>query len=245
MILETRGLAKFFGGLIAVDRVDFFLEEKELRSLIGPNGAGKTTFFNLITGHLQADEGGIFFRGREITNQPVYSRARLGIGRKFQSPTVFDELTVFDNIRVATRGSSPPFSLFFRRFDPEYDENAKQLLERVRLGEKRNWPASKLSHGERQWLEIAMVLGSKPRLLLLDEPTAGMTPAETRQTARLLKEIASDTSTVVIEHDIKFVREIASKITVLHKGAILAEGLLEDIAGNDTVRKVYLGREEV
>ena len=244
-VLETRGIAKRFGGLMAVARVDFTLDEGELRSLIGPNGAGKTTFFNLLTGHLRADEGTILFRGRDVTRLPVYSRARLGIARKYQSPTVFDELTVFDNIRVAVRGSSSPFALFFRRFDPEPDEHAERLLDKVRLGKKRNWPASKLSHGERQWLEIAMVLGSKPRLLLLDEPTAGMTPAETRQTARLLKEIASDTSTVVIEHDIKFVREIASKITVLHKGAILAEGLLEDIAGNDTVRKVYLGREDV
>ncbi len=245
MILETRGLAKRFGGLIAVDRVDFFLEEGELRSLIGPNGAGKTTFFNLVTGHLQADVGDIFFRERNITGQPVHSRARLGIGRKFQSPTLFDELTVYDNIRVATRGSSRPFSLFFKRFDAEYDEHAEGLLLKVNLRAKRDWPASKLSHGERQWLEIAMILGSRPQLLLLDEPTAGMTPAETRLTAHLLREIASETSTVVIEHDIKFVREIASKVTVLHKGAVLAEGSLQDIAENDTVRKVYLGREDV
>ncbi len=244
-ILETRNISKRFGGLIAVDKVNFFLEEGELRSLIGPNGAGKTTFFNLITGHLQADEGKIFFREKEITNQPVHLRARFGIGRKFQSPTVFDELTVFDNVRIATRGSSKPFSLFFSRFDHTFDVYAEQLLEKVYLTQKGSWPASKLSHGERQWLEIAMVLGNKPQLLLLDEPTAGMTPAETRQTARLLMDIASQTSTVVIEHDIKFVREIASKITVLHKGAILAEGLLEDIAKNDTVRSVYLGREEV
>ena len=245
MVLETRGLAKRFGGLIAVDRVDFSLEEGELRSLIGPNGAGKTTFFNLLTGHLSADAGTILFRGRDVTGLPVYSRARLGIGRKFQSPTVFDELTVIDNIRVASRGSSKPFSLFFKRYDPEYDGFAERLLDRVRLREKRYWPASKLSHGERQWLEIGMVLASRPRLLLLDEPTAGMTPAETRQTAHLLVDVASDTSTVVIEHDIKFVREIASRVTVLHKGAVLAEGQLEEIAQNDTVRKVYLGREDM
>lgn len=230
---------------MAVDRVNFSLEEGELRSLIGPNGAGKTTLFNLITGHLPTDEGKIFFRGKEITTQSVHLRARLGIGRKFQSPTVFDELTVFDNVRVASRGSSNPFSLFFSRFDHTFDEQVDQLLESVFLCQKGNWPASKLSHGERQWLEIAMVLSSKPQLLLLDEPTAGMTPAETRQTARLLMDIAADTSTVVIEHDLKFVREIASKITVLHKGAILAEGLIDDIAKNDTVRSVYLGREEM
>lgn len=245
MVLETRGLAKRFGGLIAVDCVDFSLEEGELRSLIGPNGAGKTTFFNLLTGHLPADAGTILFRGRDVTGLPVYARARLGIGRKFQSPTVFDELTVLDNIRVAARGSSKPFSLFFKRYDPEFDGFAEGLLDKVRLREKRSWPASKLSHGERQWLEIGMVLASRPQLLLLDEPTAGMTPAETRQTAHLLMEVASDTSTVVIEHDIKFVREIASRITVLHKGAVLAEGLLEEIAQNDAVRKVYLGREDM
>jgi urea transport system ATP-binding protein len=244
-ILETRRVAKRFGGLIAVDHVNFILKEGELRSLIGPNGAGKTTFFNLITGHVQTDEGEIFFWERDITHQSVHSRARLGIGRKFQSPTVFDELTVFDNIQVATRGSSKPFPLFFPRFDPAFDEHAEKLLAKVHLTEKWNWPASKLAHGERQWLEIAMVLGSKPALLLLDEPTAGMTPAETRRTAHLIKEIASMTSTIVIEHDLKFVREIASKITVLHKGAILAEGLMEEISKNDTVRKVYLGREDV
>jgi urea transport system ATP-binding protein len=243
-ILETRGIAKRFGGLMAVARVDFTLDEGELRSLIGPNGAGKTTFFNLLTGHLHADEGTIIFRGRDVTGLPVYARARLGIVRKYQSPTVFDELTVFDNIRVAARGSVSPFALFFRRFDPEPDEQAELLLETVRLAKKRNWLASKLSHGERQWLEIGMVLANRPRLLLLDEPTAGMTPAETRQTAHLLKEVASDTSTIVIEHDIKFVREIASRVTVLHKGAILAEGRIEEIALNDTVRNVYLGRED-
>lgn len=244
-ILEAQSISKRFGGLIAVDHVNFFLEEGDLRSLIGPNGAGKTTFFNLITGHLQSDEGQILFRGKDITSQTIHARARLGIGRKFQYPTVFDELTVFDNIRVATRGSSNIFSLFFSQFDSGFDKYAEQLLEKVHLTEKRVWPASRLSHGERQWLEIAMVLGSKPQLLLLDEPTAGMTPAETRQTAHLLKDIASETSTVVIEHDLKFVREIASNITVLHKGAILAEGLLEDIAQNDAVRRVYLGREDM
>jgi urea transport system ATP-binding protein len=216
-----------------------------LRSLIGPNGAGKTTFFNLITGHLKADTGHIYFRGQDITSQPVHLRARSGIGRKFQSPTVFDELTVIDNIRVATRGCSKPFSLFFSRFDSDFDEYSDRLMNKVNLNDKKNWPASKLSHGERQWLEIAMVLGCKPRLLLLDEPTAGMTPAETRQTARLLSDIASETSTVVIEHDLKFVREIASKITVLHKGAVLAEGHIEEIAKNEEVRRVYLGREEM
>lgn len=244
-IFETRGLTKRFGGLVATDCINFTLQEGELRCLIGPNGAGKTTFFNLITGHLSPEQGEILFLGKDITNLPVHMRVRLGIGRKFQAPTVFDELTVFDNIHVSTRGKSPPFSLFFKRFNREFDETAEQLLEKVHLADKRNWPASKLSHGERQWLEIAIVLGNNPKLMLLDEPTAGMTPAETRETVYLLRDIASNVSTIVIEHDLTFVREIAARITVMHKGAILAEGLLAEIARNDEVKKVYLGREEL
>jgi urea transport system ATP-binding protein len=168
---------------------------------------------------------------------------RLGIGRKYQSPNLFDDLTVSDNIRVSSRGKSSPFSLLSRRQDAAYEQILESMLEKVHLQEKRNLPASKLSHGERQWLEIAMVLANKPTLLLLDEPTAGMTPAETRETAHLLKELTRDISAIVIEHDLKFVREIASEITVLHKGAVLTEGSIDEIANNTEVRKVYLGRE--
>ena len=242
-ILETHGLMKRFGGLLATDRVDFFLLRGELRCLIGPNGAGKTTFFNLVSGHLAADGGTVLFNGRDITRLPLFEQTRLGIGRKFQSPSVFDELTVCDNLRVATRGKSSPFSLFIRRFDADYEALAQEVLEKVHLRGKKDLPASKLSHGERQWLEIGMVLANKPDLLLLDEPTAGMTPAETRETAALLKEITAEVSTIVIEHDLKFVREIASTITVMHKGGILTEGPIGEIAANAQVKKVYLGRE--
>jgi len=244
-ILETRGLVKRFGGLLVTDNVDFSLAEGELRCLIGPNGAGKTTFFNLLSGALPADAGRIFLAGEEISRLPVHVRVRRGIGRKYQSPTVFEELSVSENIKVSTRGKSPQFSLFLRRLDGEYDAFCDQLLDLVHLRGKRRLPASSLSHGEKQWLEIAMVLANKPRLLLLDEPTAGMTPAETRETAALLKEIIKDVSAIVIEHDLKFVREIASTITVMHKGGILTQGPIEEIARNEEVKRVYLGRESL
>jgi urea transport system ATP-binding protein len=244
-ILETRGITKRFGGLLATDHVNLSLREGELRCIIGPNGAGKTTLFNLITGHLEADAGAVLFQGEDISESPVHQRVRLGIGRKFQSPAVFDEMNVLDNVRVSARGKDSPFSLLFRRFRDFPEEAVEDLLEKVHLADKACLPASKLSHGDRQWLEIAMVLANGPRVLLLDEPTAGMTPAETIETALLLKEIASEVSTVVIEHDLKFVRELASRITVLHKGAVLAEGTVAEISRNDEVRKVYLGREEL
>jgi urea ABC transporter ATP-binding protein UrtD len=244
-ILEIEKLVKQFGGLVVTDHVTFNLEEGELRCLIGPNGAGKTTLFNLITGHLKADKGRILFSGRDITNLPVHLIARLGVSRKFQSPTVFNELSVLDNVHVSLQGCVTPLSLFLKRNDPPYQEEAEQLLHVVNLDNKKKWPASKLSHGERQWLELAMVMGTKPRLLLLDEPTAGMTPAETRETANLLKRIAADISTIVIEHDLKFVREIAKVITVLHRGAILIEGDIDEIARNEKVRSIYLGKEKL
>jgi urea ABC transporter ATP-binding protein UrtD len=242
-ILETQSLVKRFGGLVASDHVDFSIREGELRCLIGPNGAGKTTFFNLLSGQLAPDEGRIVFQGKDITGVPLHLRARQGMGRKYQSPNLFDDLTVADNIRISSRGKCSPFSLLSRGQDAAYEEVVESMLRTVHLEQKRNLPASKLSHGERQWLEIAMVLANRPTLLLLDEPTAGMTPAETRETAQLLKEITRNISAIVIEHDLKFVREIASRITVLHKGAVLTEGSIEEIAANREVRKVYLGRE--
>ncbi|MEW5816556.1 MAG: ATP-binding cassette domain-containing protein [Spirochaetota bacterium] len=163
IVLETRGLMKHFGGVVTADHLNFSLQEGELRCLIGPNGAGKTTFFNLISGQLHADNGQILFYDQDITAVPVHTRARLGISRKFQSPTVFDELSVVDNIRVSTRGKSSPFTLFFKRFNPEFEDIAEQLVEKVHLTAKRNWPASKLSHGERQRIISALELSQKKR----------------------------------------------------------------------------------
>jgi urea transport system ATP-binding protein len=241
--LHTTGLTRHFGGLVAVDKVDLSLAPGELRCLIGPNGAGKTTLFNLITGKLRPDSGRIYLFGEEITRLGVRAIARKGVGRKFQVPSVFEDLAVIDNLRVAVQGLSPVLPLLLSAYDERAEGTVTEILEQVRLGEKRSRKAGELSHGEKQWLEIGMVLASRPRLLLLDEPTAGMTPDETLETAQLLREASANTSTIVIEHDLKFVRAIGKFITVLHRGAVLAEGPIDDIAANTTVRDVYLGRE--
>ncbi|RUA02875.1 MAG: ABC transporter ATP-binding protein [Deltaproteobacteria bacterium] len=243
-LLETKSLTKKFGGLTAVDHVDLTLEKGELRCILGPNGCGKSTLFNLITGVYTPTAGHVFFEGEDITGKPVHIIGRMGIGRKFQVPGIFDQLTVFDNIRV-------PFfrdqrrSLFFQpRRESGIDDRIMALLEKISLVDKANLPAVHLAHGEKQWLEIGMVLARRPRLMLLDEPTAGMTVTETRKTAQLIRDISSEEkiTILVIEHDIGFVREIASRITVLYKGAVFKEGSYEDIQSDESVRRIYLGR---
>jgi urea ABC transporter ATP-binding protein UrtD len=242
VILETRSLAKHFGGLHAIDGLDFSLHEGELRCLIGPNGAGKTTFFNLITGYLKPTRGTITFQGNPITGLAPHVICKKGIGRKFQVPNVFYDLTVMENLQVARHGKTRLGRLLFEPHEGEAGDQVGRMLETIGLADKRHYLASSLSHGEKQWLEIGMALINEPSLLLLDEPTAGMTAEETRETARLIKRLAQGLTTVVIEHDIKFVKEIAEVVTVLHHGQLLAQGCFDEIAGNETVRNVYLGR---
>lgn len=243
-ILETRGLTKKFGGLTAVDHIDLSLAGGELRCIIGPNGCGKSTFFNLITGNYRPTEGQVIFEGNEITGKPVHIIGRMGIGRKFQVPGIFNQLTVYDNIQV-------PFfhdhrrSLFFKPGkNSDIHQKIMALLEKINLVDKADLPAINLAHGEKQWLEIGMVLARQPRLMLLDEPTAGMTVTETHQTAALIRDISrkEKISILVIEHDIGFVREIARRITVLYKGAVFKEGSYETIQTDESVRRIYLGR---
>jgi urea ABC transporter ATP-binding protein UrtD len=241
-ILRTESLEKRFGGLYAIDGLDFSLQEGELRCLIGPNGAGKTTFFNLVTGYLRPNRGAIFFKECPITGLPPHIICHKGIGRKFQVPNVFYDLSVADNLSVARYGKSRLGQLFFRVSGHQQSDEIEHMLEVIGLQAKRDYLASALSHGEKQWLEIGMALINKPSLLLLDEPTAGMTAEETRETAHLIKRLAQGLTTVVIEHDIKFVREIAEIVTVLHRGKVLAEGPFQEIADNETVRNIYLGR---
>jgi urea ABC transporter ATP-binding protein UrtD len=243
VILETKGLTKRFGGLTAVDGVNLRLEAKELRCIIGPNGCGKTTLFNLITGYYKPSSGEILYEGKNITGKAVHEISKIGIGRKFQVPSVFSNLTVYENIRV-------PFFFSHRRSDSYGSENSHheiiKLLEKIKLADKCNDLAINLAHGEKQWLEIGMVLASKPRLMLLDEPTAGMTVGETTKTAQLIRDISQQTeiSILVIEHDIGFVKEIASRITVMYKGDIFKEGSYDDIQSDDEVRAIYLGRRK-
>jgi urea transport system ATP-binding protein len=244
-VLQTKNLTKAFGGLVAVDHVNFSMSNGELRSVIGPNGCGKTTFFNLVTGRFKPTEGQVLYKGEDIANLSIHEIARKGVGRKFQVPSIFDSLSVYENIRVPLFSDQKRQSMFVNRsIQKEYHDRILGILDDVRLTGKGNEFAKNLSHGEKQWLEIGMALAAKPSLLLLDEPTAGMTIGETRATVGLIKKISIDLdiSIIVIEHDISFVREIESRVTVLYKGQIINEGTFEEIHRDKTVREIYLGR---
>ncbi len=236
-LLRTEGLSKRFRGLVANDSIDFTLQEGEVRCVIGPNGAGKTTFISMISGHLSPSSGRIFFRGRDVTHASVPARAQMGIARKFQTPSVFDRLSVYGNLELASFGK--------RASAAERERRIAEALELTRLAELRQLPASALSHGQRQWLEVGMLLANQAELLLLDEPTAGMTAEETHATGTLIRTLA-DThrlSVIIIEHDIAFIRELQAPVTVLHLGRVLMSGPFEAVAQDERVRSVYLGKE--
>jgi urea transport system ATP-binding protein len=242
-ILETKSLTKRFGGLTATNNLDFSVGAGELRCLVGPNGAGKTTLFNLITGKEKPTAGEVYFMGEPISHLPVHEITRRGIGRKFQVPNVYESLTVSQNVAVAVQHLLPMSALFGRRVANEVGDRIGAVLHDVSLGDKREMAAAYLSHGEKQWLEIGMVLASAPRLLLLDEPTAGMTSEETKKTVRLIRDLSARQLTIlVIGHDMQFIRAIAHKVTVLHKGQIAAEGDVGEIETNRLVRDIYLGK---
>ena len=234
-LLETRGLTKRFGGVIAVNDVNFTLEPGELRCLIGPNGAGKSTFFKCLTHQHKPSLGKIFFKDRDITKLHTHQIAHLGIGIKTQVPSVFDGIPVRENIWLAAR-----------RYHGRRNANkvTSDVIERVGLGDIRESMVGRLAHGERQWVEIGMVLTSDPPLLLLDKPTAGMTHEETEQTARLINEISESASLIVVEHDMQFIKAIANQVTVFHQGEILVEDKVESVMANPLVRDIYLGKEK-
>ena len=244
-LLELKDVTKAFNDYVAVEGFNFSVNEGELRCLIGPNGAGKTTSMDLITGRQKLTSGTISFRGRDISRLPEQTIARLGIGRKFQVPAVFKELTVHDNLEVASSRESDPFvnMMSFRRSGDRkrYDE----VVELVGLKDRLMTPAGWLSHGETQWLEIGMVLMQDPRLLLMDEPTAGMTEQETAKTSEIFNALKGTHTLVVVEHDMSFVREIADITTVMHMGSVLAEGTIEEIGNDARVKEVYLGSEGI
>jgi urea ABC transporter ATP-binding protein UrtD len=241
-ILEARALSRRFGGLKALDGVDLAIERGELLGIIGPNGAGKSTLFNVVTGQLPPDGGQVLFDGRDITDLSPHLISRLGVGRKFQVPSVFDGLTIRQNLHVAARGHSSVRSLLVA---PDGGSGSlESILDRLGLSGKAELEAGFLSHGEKQWLEIGMVLANRPSLLLLDEPTAGMTLGETKRTEELLRGLGQDHTIVVIEHDVRFIREVAQRVVVLHRGKVLASGPIDEVERDDRVRDVYLGREE-
>ncbi|MDR5886430.1 ATP-binding cassette domain-containing protein [Vreelandella janggokensis] len=235
-LLQTHALGVSFGGVQAVRSVDFNLEEGELRCLIGPNGAGKSTFFKLISGQLRPTRGDVYFRGQPIAGLTTHHIARLGIGIKPQTPSVFDGLDVLENLRLAATCREGRHSA---------RQLAIEVLGRIDLENHAHRLVGDLSHGQRQWVELGMILASRPRLVLLDEPAAGMTQAETNITAALIRDINAEASVIVVEHDMDFIRRIANTITVFHQGGILAEGSFEQVTQDAQVRDAYLGREVV
>jgi len=238
--LEVRGLAVDFDGFKALDGVDFTVEEGELRFLIGPNGAGKTTLIDCITGLTKPTAGEVRFEGQSLNGMAEHRRVKLGIGRSFQTPTVFDTLTVADNLDLAESFRSHFARLLLRRRGVSSGVSA--TLERVGLTSVAERPAGALSHGQKQWLEIGMLLVQEPKLLLLDEPVAGMSPQERLDTGALLHELAGDHTVVVIEHDMAFLRRFAHTVTVLHEGKVISEGSVDKVQADPIVREVYLGR---
>ena len=242
VLLRTEGLTRSFGTLLAVDGVAVSVQRGELRSIIGPNGAGKTTFFRLISGEMEPSAGRIWFEGREITGLPQHAVARLGIAKSYQITNVFPHLTVLENVRVAVQGPARAFD-FWSRADGlrGVRERAEALLRTVGLAEKAPLLAAHLSHGEKRHLEIGIALASDPALLLLDEPTAGMSPEETDETMGLIRELASGRTIVLVEHKMKLVMRVSDRITVLHQGQVLAEGTPEQIRANEAVQQTYLG----
>jgi urea ABC transporter ATP-binding protein UrtD len=235
-LLRTEGLTKRFQGLLANDSVDFRLGSGELRCIIGPNGAGKTTFISMISGHLRPSAGNVWYQGEHITQLPVTARARRGIGRKFQTPSVFDNLSVVENVELAALASARRQGVSAR---------IARVLRLVRLDEQTDVPARNLSHGQRQWLEIGLLLANEAKLLLLDEPTAGMTAEETAATGELVRRLVAElqVSAIIIEHDINFIRSLRAPITVMHLGRVLVEGPFAEVERNAEVREVYLGAE--
>ena len=241
--LYLDGVCRSFDGFKAINNLSLVIERGELRAVIGPNGAGKTTMMDIITGKTRPDTGQVLWEQTvDLTRLDEAATARLGIGRKFQKPTVFESHTVQDNLTLALKADRSPWATLFRRGTAPERSRIDELLALTRLGDHRFRLAGALSHGQKQWLEIGMLLAQEPRLLLVDEPAAGMTDAETMLTADLLKSIAGERSVIVVEHDMEFVRALGCKVTVLHQGAVLAEGRLEAVSAMPEVIEVYLGR---
>ncbi len=242
-LLYLNGITVSFDGFKALNSLSLIVAEGEMRAIIGPNGAGKTTMMDVITGKTRPDAGeALFGESADLLTRDEAEIARLGIGRKFQRPSVFESHTVWDNIELALAGNRGVLeSLFHKRSAPE-TARIEEVLDTVGLTSEATRLAAYLSHGQKQWLEIGMLLAQEPKLLLVDEPVAGMTDDETAETARLLKRIAREKAVVVVEHDMSFVRELGVKVTVLHEGSVLAEGSLDTVSADPRVIEVYLGR---
>jgi urea transport system ATP-binding protein len=242
-VLYLDGVSVSFDGFRAINDLSLVLDRGEMRAIIGPNGAGKTTMMDIITGKTRPDKGEVFFDGTvDLTRHDEADIAMMGIGRKFQKPTVFESHTVEDNLVLSLKGPRSIFPAIFNRRSKDDTDRIDEILATVRLGARRHDLAANLSHGQKQWLEIGMLLAQDPKLLLVDEPVAGMTDAETEETARLLRDISRTHSVIVVEHDMHFVRELGVKVTCLHEGSVLSEGSLDFVSADQRVIEVYLGR---
>lgn len=243
-LLEVSGVTVSFDGFRAINNLTFAIGAAELRAIIGPNGAGKSTFMDIVTGKTRPDSGSVTFGERSVSLLKLSEAqiARAGIGRKFQRPTVFEDQTVHENLTLALKAARSPWAVLAWRTSAQDEGRIQALAAQVGLGDSLERKAGILSHGQKQWLEIAMLLAQEPRLLLVDEPAAGMTLAEREKTTELLVDIAKTRAVVVVEHDMDFVRRLNCKVTVLHEGAVLAEGSLDHVTRNQSVIDVYLGR---
>ena len=242
-IIRTENLTKRFGGLVAVDHVDLIIEENQLTSIIGPNGAGKTTFFNLLSGFMQADEGKVYFKKRDITGHPSHRIVKEGIARSFQLLNIFNELTLFENIRMAVqaeKGHGLELLSFINSLG-DVNDRSFEIIKAIGLEGKENTTAKNLSYGDRRILDIGIALASNPKLLLLDEPTSGLASRETGKMTDFIQSLARDLTLVVIEHDMSIVLSISDHIAVLHQGRVIAEGTPAEIQQNEEVQEAYLG----
>ncbi|WP_068088199.1 urea ABC transporter ATP-binding protein UrtD [Polycladidibacter stylochi] len=241
-LLYLDGVSVAFDGFKAINNLSLVVEHGEMRAIIGPNGAGKTTMMDIITGKTRPDHGTVLFEGQDLTLHDEAQIANMGIGRKFQKPTVFENHSIYDNLLLALKGSRNVFQALFSTQSTEQKQRIDEILAVIRLENRRDTLAADLSHGQKQWLEIGMLLAQDPKLLLVDEPVAGMTDAETVETAKLLREISKTRSVVVVEHDMSFIRDLDVKVTCLAEGAVLSEGSLNHVSSDPKVIESYLGR---
>jgi len=243
-LLELKQISVSFEGFLALRDLNLVLNQGDLRAVIGPNGAGKTTFLDVITGKVAPTKGDVIFKEKSLIGQKEFRIARKGIGRKFQSPRIFENLSVQENLALAVSRPKTPLSLLMNSLKVKHLDQIQHLMSIVNLQSKANIRAGALSHGQKQWLEIAMLVGQDPDLLLVDEPVAGLTDEETDLTADLLKSLSGENTVVVIDHDMEFIRRLDSNVSVLNQGTVLCEGTMETIQKDKKVIDVYLGRPE-
>ena len=243
-LLSLENITVSFEGFLALNDLNLSLKKGELRAVIGPNGAGKTTFLDVITGKVKPNKGDVFFKGESLIGRKEHKIARLGVGRKFQSPRVFENLSVKENLEISVSTPKSPLNLINKKIKNEQIDEIEHLMRVINLSKKINSKAGALSHGQKQWLEIAMLLGQKPDLMLVDEPVAGLTDEETDLTADLLKSLSGENTVVVIDHDMEFIRRLDSNVSVLNQGTVLCEGTMDTIQNDKKVIDVYLGRPE-